>query len=349
MLTEEQVLEALGRVEDPELHRDIVTLGMVMGLAIDGSRVSFTLALTTAACPLRCQLTGRAHEAVAALPGVDRVQVPTGVMTEVERQTLFAGLSPAREQRPRPRNQVRRAIAVMSGKGGVGKSLVTAMLAVSLATPGHARRRPGRGYHRPQRAADVLRQQSSATRHRRRLAAARESRRHQGDEHQPAPSARRRRRHLARAADLGAIRQFWEEVIWGELDYLLVDLPPGTSDAAFTVMQSIPLNGVVLVTSPQGLAGMVVRKAAAMVRRVNVPLIGVMENMAYVACPDDGRAVRGLRPQPRRRACRGPRHRSPGKPAHRPRPDRSGRLRANRAVSGRGIRPNRRAAARSHP
>ncbi len=87
----------------------------------------------------------------------------------------------------------------------------------------------------------------------------------------------------------GAIRQFWTDVLWGELDYLIVDLPPGTSDASLTVLQSLPMSGVVLVTSPQALAGMVVRKAAQMVARVNVPLLGLVENMSYFTCPDTGK------------------------------------------------------------
>ena len=87
----------------------------------------------------------------------------------------------------------------------------------------------------------------------------------------------------------GAIRQFWTDVLWGELDYLVVDLPPGTSDASLTVLQSLPMSGVVLVTSPQDLAGMVVRKAAHMVGQVGVPLLGLVENMSYFACPDTGK------------------------------------------------------------
>jgi len=87
----------------------------------------------------------------------------------------------------------------------------------------------------------------------------------------------------------GAIRQFWSDVLWGELDYLVVDLPPGTSDASLTVLQSLPMSGVVLVTSPQDLAGMVVRKAAQMVGQVGVPLLGLVENMSYFVCPDTGK------------------------------------------------------------
>jgi Mrp family chromosome partitioning ATPase len=89
----------------------------------------------------------------------------------------------------------------------------------------------------------------------------------------------------------GAIKQFWSEVFWGDLDYLIVDLPPGTSDAALTVMQSIPLNGIVLVTSPQGLAGMVVRKAAKMAQHLNVPVVGLVENMSYLTCPKCGERI----------------------------------------------------------
>jgi Mrp family chromosome partitioning ATPase len=89
----------------------------------------------------------------------------------------------------------------------------------------------------------------------------------------------------------GAIRQFWGDVVWGDLDYLIVDLPPGTSDAALTVMQSLPLSGTVLVTSPQGLADMVVKKAAQMAAQLNVPIMGLIENMSYVVCPDTGKKL----------------------------------------------------------
>jgi Mrp family chromosome partitioning ATPase len=89
----------------------------------------------------------------------------------------------------------------------------------------------------------------------------------------------------------GAIKQFWEEVVWGTLDYLIVDLPPGTSDASLTVMQSIPLNGIVLVTSPQDLAGMVVRKAARMAQQMKAPVLGLVENMSYLACPSCGERI----------------------------------------------------------
>ena len=99
----------------------------------------------------------------------------------------------------------------------------------------------------------------------------------------------------------GAIRQFWSDVLWGELDYLVVDLPPGTSDASLTVLQALPMSGVVLVTSPQSLAGMVVRKAAQMVGQVGVPLLGLVENMSYFACPDTGTQYEIFGPATRRR------------------------------------------------
>jgi Mrp family chromosome partitioning ATPase len=89
----------------------------------------------------------------------------------------------------------------------------------------------------------------------------------------------------------GAIKRFWGDVVWGNVDYLIVDLPPGTSDASLTVMQSMPLNGVLLVTSPQGLTGMVVRKAARMAEQLNVPIVGLMENMSYAVCPECGERI----------------------------------------------------------
>ena len=285
MATEEQVRAALSQVEDPELGRDLVTLGMVRDIAIDAETVSFTIALTTADCPLRGQLVSQAREAVASLPRVREVEVKVTEMSPQERESLFA--SP-RGQRPSPGNRVRQVVAVMSGKGGVGKSTVAALLAAALS--------------RQDKKVGILDADITGP-----------SIPKMFFPRQPRPFATEEGLMPSLTSGgikimsinlllpnedeaviwrgpliSGAIRQFWQEVVWGDLDYLILDLPPGTSDASLTVMQSLPLNGVVLVTVPQSLAGMVVRKAASMAERLNVPIVGVIENMSFVHCPQCG-------------------------------------------------------------
>ncbi|MGI6206975.1 MAG: Mrp/NBP35 family ATP-binding protein [Anaerolineae bacterium] len=281
MPTEAEVLRALGTVEDPELGRDVVSLNMVRDLEVRGDRVRFALALTTAACPLRDQLVEAARQAVARLRGVKQVEVAVTEMTPAERERTFRRL---REERPHPDNHVRHSVAVMSGKGGVGKSSVTTLLAVAL------RRR---GYTVGILDADITGPSIP------RMLFPSPPRPEVVEEGFLPPETQTGIKvmsiNLLLPSDdqaviwrgpliSGAIRQFWEEVVWGDLDYLLVDLPPGTSDASLTVLQTIPLNGILLVTSPQALSAMVVRKAASMARQLRVPIVGVIENLAYVDC-----------------------------------------------------------------
>ena len=289
MPTEEQVRNVLSRVIDPELGRNIVELGMVRDIAIDRKRVAFTLVLTTLACPLKDRLTSEAQAAVEGLePGLV-VNVRLAEMSEEERQRLFAGRAPEPTAAQKAGN-VERLVAVMSGKGGVGKSSVAALLAIAL------RRRGLR--------VGILDADITGPSIPRMLGL-----------HEPPTMglvgmipAESRTGIRVMSINLilpsedeaviwrgplisGAIRQFWTEVLWGDLDLLVLDLPPGTSDPALTVMQSIPLNGVVLVTSPQDLAGMVVRKAAHLAYELKVPIVGLIENMSYVLCPDCARKV----------------------------------------------------------
>jgi len=287
MVSEHEVRAALAAVMDPELGRDIVDLGMVRDVALADGRVTFTLALTTLACPLKEQIERNARLAVLALPGIQSVDIRLGEMTAQEKSRLHGG--EAHEGLAEKLNHVKRVIAVMSGKGGVGKSLVAGLLAVTL------RRR---GYQVGVLDADITGPSIPKM--------------FFPDGARPGSSplailpAETRTGIRVMSINLllesedqaviwrgplisGAIRQFWSDVLWGELDYLVVDLPPGTSDASLTVLQSLPMSGVVLVTSPQDLAGMVVRKAAHMVGQVGVPLLGLVENMSYFACPDTGK------------------------------------------------------------
>jgi len=293
MIDETRVLEALEGVNDPELGKGLVELGMVHDVKVDGDRVGFTLALTTLACPLKDRIVDDARQAVLAVDGAQDVQVALREMTQQEKERIWPKQSMQKEREvgvAAHLNRIGRVLAVMSGKGGVGKSSVAAMLAVAL------RRQGGR--------VGVL------------------------DADITGPSipkmfglrgtppmgpvgilpAETKTGIRVMSINLllpnedeaviwrgplvgGAIRQFWGDVVWGDLDVLVVDLPPGTSDASLTVMQSIPLNGVVLVTSPQDLAGMVVRKAARMAWQLNAHIVGLVENMSYVLCPKCGERI----------------------------------------------------------
>jgi Mrp family chromosome partitioning ATPase len=295
MVTTEQVRKALERVMDPELHRNIVELGMVRDIAVEDARARFTLALTTLDCPLKDRIMDEARQAVLALDGVQGVDLDLTEMSAEEKQRLSQDGQDYSGQAAHL-NHIRHVIAVMSGKGGVGKSLVSGLLAVALRRQGHTvgvldaditgpsipkmffpnRARPGAS------PMAILPAESQTGIKVMSINLLLES------EDQAV---------IWRGPLIGgAIKQFWSDVLWGDMDYLIVDLPPGTSDASLTVMQSMPLSGVVLVTSPQDLAGMVVRKAAQMAQRMGAPIVGLVENMSYVICPKCGQDIRVFGP-----------------------------------------------------
>jgi len=285
--TEEQVKEALAGVMDPELKRNLVELGMVRDVRVEGARVTFTLALTIPECPLKDQIVSEARAAVLALDGVEEVKVELTEMTDEEKRKLGIGGTDQQGMAERF-NHIRRVVAVMSGKGGVGKSLVAALLAVALRQEGDEvgvldadvtgpsipkifglKGRPGGS------SLGILPVQS-------RLGIKVMSINLLLPNEDEAV--------IWRGPLISSvIKQFWSDVFWDDLDWLVVDLPPGTSDAALTVMQSLPLSGVVLVSSPQDLAEMVVRKAARMAYALRVPILGLVENMSYFVCPESGR------------------------------------------------------------
>jgi ATP-binding protein involved in chromosome partitioning len=287
MATVKQVTEALREVMDPELKRNLVELGMVRNVQVKNSRVRFTLALTTLACPLKDQIVADAKQAILALKGIKQVDVELAEMSAEEKQKL--GLGTPQPGQAEPYNDIRHVIAVVSGKGGVGKSLVSGLLAVALRRAGH---QVGvldadiTGPSIPKMFFDTsVRPGASIV-----AILPPESR----------TGIKVMSINLLLESDDQAviwrgpiisrvIQQFWGDVLWKTLDYLIVDLPPGTSDASLTVMQSLPLSGIVLVTSPQDLAGMVVRKAAQMAQNLNVPILGLVENMSYFVCPDTGK------------------------------------------------------------
>ena len=287
MVNEAQVRKALEGVMDPELHKSLIELGMVRQVQIDRKRVDIILALTTLACPLKDQIVGDVKAAVGKLEGVEKVAVELTEMSEEEKRRI--GIGVPEKGSAEDLNVIHKVIAVMSGKGGVGKSLISGLLAIALRREGHQvgildaditgpsipkmffpdGARLGMspmGPMPPQSRTGIrvmsinllLEQEDMAVIWRGPLVS-------------------------------GAIKQFWGDIFWGTLDYLVVDLPPGTSDASLTVMQSLPMSGIVLVSSPQDLAGMVVRKAANMAKQMGTPILGLIENMSYFECPDTGK------------------------------------------------------------
>lgn len=287
MIAADDILNALRKVVDPEIGRNIVELGMVRGLTqhADG-RLSFTLALTVPTCPMKDQIAFNARQVLRAL-GVEQVEITFGAMTDEERRAVIASAAP---QLPKLNafNQVRRVIAVMSGKGGVGKSSLTALLAVELTR---------RGWKVGILDADLT---GPSIPHFFGLPAGGLRGSEQGILPAAAPLGIRvvstnlllpeaDQPVIWRGALISAtIQQFWNQVLWGKLDALLVDLPPGTSDAALTVLRTLPVNGALLVTAPQGLSALVVRKAVRMLQTLNIPILGVVENYSYFRCPADG-------------------------------------------------------------
>jgi Mrp family chromosome partitioning ATPase len=285
MLDKDKVLDALSLVSDPELHRSLTDLKMVRDVQVLNGKVEITIALTVPNCPLKGQIESDVRAAITALPEVKEVSVQLISMTDEERKAL---LGEAKEGTAAQYNRIQRVVAVMSGKGGVGKSLVTGLLATALARGGyqvgvldaditgpsipmlfglHGPLEPGPVGIRPLQSRTGVEVMS--------MNFLLET------EDQPV---------IWRGPLIGkAITQLWGDVMWGDLDYLLVDLPPGTSDASLSTMQSLPVNGIVMVTTPQGLASMVVRKAVHMAQAINTPIIGVVENMAYFVCPDTGK------------------------------------------------------------
>ena len=272
-VTEAQVLDALRAVQDPDLKRDLVALGMIEGLAIDGDRVAFTVALTTPACPVKEDLERQAREAVAAVPGVRRVDV---TMTSRVRGRS----NPFADKKDIP--GVAHIVAVGSGKGGVGKSTVAVNLAVALARDGA---RVGL------LDADVYGPNVPL------MLGVHEQPVQQNGKILPLEAHGLRIMSMGFLVDPGTpviwrgpmlhgvIQNFTRDVAWGELDYLLVDLPPGTGDVQLSLAQSVPLAGAVIVATPQQVALDDALKAIAMFRKLDVPVLGLVENMSYFVCP----------------------------------------------------------------
>ncbi|AFZ25346.1 ATPase involved in chromosome partitioning [Cylindrospermum stagnale PCC 7417] len=278
VLDSRSVLEVLRPVQDPELRKSLVELNMIRNVKINGGKVSFTLVLTTPACPLREFIVEDCQRAVKKLPGV------TDVSVEVTAETPQQKSLPDRTGI----SGVKNIIAVSSGKGGVGKSTVAVNVAVALAQTGakvglldadiYGPNDPtmlgladAQIIVRPSEKGDVL---EPAFNHGVKLVS-------MGfliDRDQPV---------VWRGPMLnGVIRQFLYQVEWGELDYLIVDMPPGTGDAQLTLTQAVPMAGAVIVTTPQTVALLDSRKGLRMFQQMNVPVLGIVENMSYFIPPD---------------------------------------------------------------
>ncbi len=272
----DQILDALRHVQDPDLHRDIVDLGFVKDLRVDGGKVAFTIELTTPACPVKEKMESQARELVSAIPGVKQVDVR---MTAQVRAMGSAGAAPDMAG-------VKNLIAVASGKGGVGKSTVAANLALALVREGARVGLLDADIYGPSIPIMMGARDAQPRVHQDRIV--------------PIEAHGLRLMSIGFLAGPEApvvwrgpmvhkmVSQFLGGVAWGELDYLVIDLPPGTGDAQLTLTQSAPLSGAVIVTTPQDVALEDVYRGVRMFEQVKVPILGIVENMSYFVCSHCG-------------------------------------------------------------
>jgi ATP-binding protein involved in chromosome partitioning len=280
-ITEEKILAVLGKVQDPEIHRDIVSLGMVKNLGVSNGRVSFTVELTTPACPLRETIENDCKKALAEVPGITGLEISFGA--QVRGSKAGAGQT---DLLPTVKN----VVLVAAGKGGVGKSTVAANLAVALKMHGASaglldadiygpsvpmmmgvKGEPGKieidggqkiapilAYGVPVMSIGFFLDSEQAV--------------------------------IWRGPMLGkALHQLMADVHWGDLDYLVVDMPPGTGDVQITFSQQLKVSGALLVATPQQVALADVVRAKSMFDKVNIPIVGIIENMSYFICDGCGK------------------------------------------------------------
>ncbi len=275
MITQEQILSALKNVKDPDLNRDIVALGFVKDITIDGGKIIFNVELTTPACPVKEQLRSQCEEEVKKIAGVSAVEIS---MTS----RIPANKGAAGQNNILP--TVKNVIAVASGKGGVGKSTVATNIAVALGKLGAKVGLLDADIYGPSIPLMM------------------------GIQEKPKSSDGRRMdpifNHGIYLMSIGflmpedqalvwrgpmvaqALTQLMRDVAWPELDYLIVDMPPGTGDAQLTLSQVVHLVGAVIVTTPQDVALIDAKRGVGMFQKVNVPILGIIENMSYYVCPN---------------------------------------------------------------
>ena len=291
--TREQVLTALASVNDPEIGRPVTELGMVKSVEIgSGGEVSVGIYLTVAGCPMRDTITSRVTTAVGALPGVTGVQVELDVMNEDQRkelQTRVRGGAPERVIPFAQASSLTKVYAIVSGKGGVGKSSVTVNLAAALAAAGHKvglidADIYGHSVPRmlgvtgaPTKVQDMI--MPPAAKGVKVISA--------GMLKPPGQDALPVRGPILHRL----LEQFLADFYWGDLDYLLIDMPPGTGDVALSLARLVPGAELVIVTTPQVAAAEVSRRAGTLVTQTHQRVIGVIENMSYLACPHCGEPV----------------------------------------------------------
>ncbi|MBE0687087.1 MAG: Mrp/NBP35 family ATP-binding protein [Anaerolineaceae bacterium] len=271
-VTNEDVLAALSKVQEPELHKDLVSLNMIKDLFINGSEVKFTIVLTTPACPLKGKIEKEAREAVLTVNGVENVVI-----------VLDSNVPSDGRNRGNLSLKAKNVVAIASGKGGVGKSTVSVNIAVSLAKAGASVGLLDADIYGPNIPTMMGVEKLPAF-----------------DENKIIPAVA----YGVKLMSIGflvkpgqpliwrgpmlhsAIRQFLSDVAWGEMDYLIIDLPPGTGDAQLSLAQSIPISGGVIVTTPQAVSIEDASRGLYMFKQLDIPILGVVENMSFLELPD---------------------------------------------------------------
>src|SRR6185312_10687802 len=273
MVSIEQIMAKLQTIEDPELHKDIVSMGMIKDLAINDGKVGFTLELTTPACPFNSEIEESVRNSMMDL-GIRDLDLKVTARVMEGRSISMDQLLP----------QVKNILAVASGKGGVGKTTVSVNLALALAKTGAKVGILDADIYGPSVPL---------------MLGLKESPEVFDNKIQPPITEnvkvmsmcifyeQSQQAGIYRGPIIsGIVKQFITDVNWGDLDYLIIDLPPGTGDAPLTMAQTIPITGILIVTTPQDVAMNVAVKSIGMFNKLNIPIIGVVENMSYLSCPN---------------------------------------------------------------